>query len=70
MRAKPEMQPWVHADKSGLSSEGAALSASRSEFIRSVVLPLKNIRALLNLRNLNGQKYIVYYLLLSELRSS
>ena len=43
MRAKPEMQPWVHADKSGLSSEGAALSASRSEFIRSVVPPLKGL---------------------------
>ena len=25
MRAKPEMEPWVHTDKSGLSSVGAAL---------------------------------------------
>ena len=43
MRAKPEMQPWVHTDKSRLSSEGAALSASSSEFIRSVVPPLKGL---------------------------
>ena len=43
MRAKPEMQPWVHADKSGLSSEGAALSVRTSEFIRSVVPPLKGL---------------------------
>ena len=27
MRAKPEMKPWVYADKRGLSSVGAALSA-------------------------------------------
>ena len=54
MRAKPDMKPWVHIDKSGLSSEGVALSVSTSEFIRSVVPPLKNIRSLLNLRNLNG----------------
>ena len=27
MRAKPEMEPWVNTDKSGLSSVGAALSA-------------------------------------------
>ena len=26
MRAKPEMEPWVHADKRGLSSVGAALT--------------------------------------------
>ena len=26
MRAKPEMEPWVHTDKSGLSSVGAALT--------------------------------------------
>ena len=26
MRAKPEMKPWVHTDKSGLSSVGAALT--------------------------------------------
>ena len=26
MRAKPEMKPWVYADKRGLSSVGAALS--------------------------------------------
>ena len=25
MRAKPEMKPWVHTDKSGMSSVGAAL---------------------------------------------
>ena len=40
MRAKPEMKPWGHTDKSILSSEGAALSARASEFIRSVVPPL------------------------------
>ena len=28
MRAKPEMQPWVNTDKSGLSSVGAALTVS------------------------------------------
>ena len=37
MRAKPDMKPWVYTDKSILSSEGAALSARASEFIRSVV---------------------------------
>ena len=26
MRVKPEMEPWVHTDKSGLSSAGAALT--------------------------------------------
>ena len=26
MRAKPEMEPWVHVDKRGLSSVGAALT--------------------------------------------
>ena len=26
MRAKPDMKPWVHTDKSGLSSVGAALT--------------------------------------------
>ena len=26
MRAKPEMEPWVHTDKRGLSSAGAALT--------------------------------------------
>ena len=26
MRAKPDMKPWVYADKSGLSSVGAALT--------------------------------------------
>ena len=26
MRAKPEMEPWVHADKSRMSSVGAALT--------------------------------------------
>ena len=43
MRAKPDMKPWVHTDKSILSSEGAALSARTSEFIRSVVPPLKGL---------------------------
>ena len=28
MRAKPDMKPWVYTDKSGLSSVGAALTAS------------------------------------------
>ena len=27
MRAKPEMKPWVHTDKSKMSSAGAALTA-------------------------------------------
>ena len=27
MRAKPDMKPWVHTDKSKMSSAGAALSA-------------------------------------------
>ena len=27
MRAKPDMKPWVHTDKSKMSSVGAALSA-------------------------------------------
>ena len=40
MRAKPEMKPWVHADKSGMSSVGAALPMHALEFIRSVVPPL------------------------------
>ena len=40
MRAKPEMKPWVHADKSGMSSVGAALPTHALEFIRSVVPPL------------------------------
>ena len=26
MRAKPEMKPWVHTDKSKMSSAGAALT--------------------------------------------
>ena len=29
MRAKPEMEPWVHTDKSGLSSAGAAQQSER-----------------------------------------
>ena len=40
MRAKPEMKPWVHTDKSGMSSVGAALPMHALEFIRSVVPPL------------------------------
>ena len=40
MRAKPEMKPWVHTDKSGMSSVGAALPTHALEFIRSVVPPL------------------------------
>ena len=35
------MKPWVYTDKSILSSEGAVLSARASEFIRSVVPPLR-----------------------------
>ena len=27
IRAKPDMEPWVNTDKSGLSSVGAALTA-------------------------------------------
>ena len=40
IRAKPEMKPWVHMDKSGMSSVGAALPTHALEFIRSVVPPL------------------------------
>ena len=40
MRAKPKMKPWVHADKSGMSSVGAALPTHALKFIRSVVPPL------------------------------
>ena len=40
IRAKPKMKPWVHADKSGMSSVGAALPTHALEFIRSVVPPL------------------------------
>ena len=40
MRAKPEMKPWVHTDKSRMSSVGAALPTHALEFIRSVVPPL------------------------------
>ena len=39
MRAKPEMKPWVHTDKSRMSSVGAALPTHALEFIRSVVPP-------------------------------
>ena len=49
MRAKPEMKPWVHTDKSGMSSVGAALPTHALGFIRSVV-PL-----------LWGSKCIDYY---------
>ena len=41
MRARPEMQPWVNTDKSGLSSVGAARTAQASEFIGSGVSPLQ-----------------------------
>ena len=40
IRAKPEMKPWVHTDKSGMSSVGAALPTHALDFIRSVVPPL------------------------------
>ena len=40
IRAKPEMKPWVHMDKSGMSSVGAALPTHALKFIRSVVPPL------------------------------
>ena len=40
IRAKPEMKPWVHTDKSRMSSVGAALPTHALEFIRSVVPPL------------------------------
>ena len=50
MRAKPEMKPWVHTDKSRMSSVGAALPTHALEFIRSVVPPLKGLN-----------RYIDYY---------
>ena len=39
MRAKPEMEPWVHTDKSGLSSVGAALT-ERAFALDRIVPPL------------------------------
>ena len=49
MRAKPEMKPWVHADKSRMSSAGAALSAWAFVFVWSSA-PLKGLN-----------QYIDYY---------
>ncbi|RKW45586.1 MAG: hypothetical protein D8B41_04745 [Porphyromonas sp.] len=40
MRAKPEMKPWVHTDKSGLSSVGAALT-ERAFALDRIVSPLQ-----------------------------
>ena len=37
MRAKPEMEPWVHTDKSGMSSVGAALQ--REHLTLSIEVP-------------------------------
>ena len=42
MRAKPEMKPWVHTDKSGLSSVGAALT-ERAFALDRIVPPLKGL---------------------------
>ena len=39
MRAKPDMKPWVHTDKTNQSSAGAALSA-RAFVLDRVVPPL------------------------------
>ena len=36
MRAKPEMKPWVHADKSGMSSVGAALQREHLPYVSEV----------------------------------
>ena len=40
MRAKPEMKPWVHADKSGMSSVGAALPTHAFDFVYRSAAPL------------------------------
>ena len=50
MRAQPEMQPWVHTDKSRMSSVGAALTARAFVLRLGSVAPLvlKNVRALHN----------------------
>ena len=39
MRAKPEMEPWVHTDKSRMSSAGAALT-ERAFALDRIVPPL------------------------------
>ena len=42
MRAKPEMEPWVHTDKSRMSSAGAALT-ERAFALDRIVPPLKGL---------------------------
>ena len=39
MRAKPEMKPWVHTDKSRMSSAGAALRGRAFAFVQSSAAP-------------------------------
>ena len=40
IRAKPEMKPWVHMDKSGMSSVGAALPTHAFDFVYRSAAPL------------------------------
>ena len=39
MRAKPEMEPWVHADKNGLSSAGAAQPQRKANTCSVSIVP-------------------------------
>ena len=48
MRAKPEMKPWVYADKSGLSSVGAALSACVFVVVSAAPLGLHKYVSMIN----------------------
>ena len=50
MRAEPEMKPWVHTDKSKMSSSGAALSV-RAFVLDRVVPPLKGLNKCFNILN-------------------
>ena len=42
MRAKPDMKPWGHTDKSRMSSAGAALQREHLPYV-SEVLPLRGL---------------------------
>ena len=48
MRAKPEMKPWVYADKSGLSSVGAALSVRAFVVVSTAPLGLISMMGTIN----------------------
>ena len=59
MRAKPEMKPWVHTDKSRMSSAGAALTERAFGLCRcglwlcirwksAAPMELKNVEATIN----------------------